>query len=192
MRRVEELFRTATQNGIKYLSVYAFSTENWSRSESEINGLMKLFRGFIRDQGEKLIQENVNLRFIGDKSRFALDLIKSMDGLETRSASNDGLHAMVAMNYGGQDEILRAAEKMSEKKLAFTKENFELQLDTAGAPPVDLLVRTSGEERISNFLLWQCAYAEFYFTETLWPDFGEAELLTALEEYKRRDRRYGR
>lgn len=192
VKRIDELFRVAQNHGVKFVSLFAFSTENWSRSETEINGLMKIFRRFIADRGDELVAENVRVRFIGDKSAFSKDLVKSMDALEAKSQTNDGLQAFVAMNYGGHDEILRTARKLAVAGLDFTKENFEAHLDTAGAPPVDLLIRTSGEERISNFLIWQCAYAEFYFTQTLWPDFGEAELIGALEEFTRRHRRFGR
>ncbi len=192
MERVDELFRAASEFGVKYLSLFAFSTENWQRSDKEVRGLMKLFRRFLDKKGEELLRENVRVRFIGDISAFEDDIVARMRSLEERSAKNTGLQALVAMNYGGQDEILRTARRVLETGQEMTRENFEAHLDTADAPMVDFLIRTSGEERISNFMLWQCAYSEFYFTNTLWPDFDSEALREALLEFGRRDRRFGK
>lgn len=190
LAKVNALFEAAQEFGVKYISLYAFSTENWKRSQTEISGLMWLFRRYIREQSQSIHEKNVKIRFIGVRERFSKDLIQSMNHLEELTKDNQGLYVQVALNYGGHDEILRAANKAIENG-AITSENFERALDTYGTPAVDFLIRTSGEERISNFLLWQIAYAELYFTKVLWPDFGAKELKAALYEYQNRDRRMG-
>ncbi len=194
MNRVGELFDESTKLGIRHLTLFAFSTENWKRSSFEVNGLMRIFREYIKRESAKILGENVRVKFIGDKAAFSKDLIAMMISLEDQTKENTGLQLNVAMNYGGHDEILRATRKLLAQNIApedLTKELFENALDTAGTPPVDLLVRTSGEQRISNFLLWQAAYAELYFTDTLWPDFDANELKKSIAYYNERTRRFG-
>lgn len=194
MARVSELFEVSKNIGIKYLTLFAFSTENWNRSKFEVNGLMRIFREYITRESHKILGENVRVRFIGNKSAFSKDLVEMMVDLEEKCQDCTGLHLNVAMNYGGQDEILRATRKLIEQNIdpnTLTAEIYEAALDTSGIPAVDLLVRTSGEQRISNFLLWQAAYAELYFTDTLWPDFDATELEKSIAYYHSRTRRFG-
>ena len=184
--------------GVKYLTVYAFSTENWKRSREEVDGLMKLFRSYLK-KCIKISRDNkMKIKIIGDISAFAPDIQESIRKLEEFSKEYDELYFQIAMNYGSRDEITRGMKKMAQDvadgKLSpenVTEARVESYLDTAGVPDPDLLIRTSGEQRLSNFLMWQLAYTEFYFTDVAWPDFHKAELIQAIEKYNQRDRRYG-
>ena len=184
--------------GVKYLTVYAFSTENWRRSKDEVDGLMKLFRSYLK-KCIKISRDNkMKIKIIGDISAFAPDIQESIRKLEEFSKDYDELYFQIAMNYGSRDEITRGMKKMAQDvadgKLSpenVTEERISSYLDTAGVPDPDLMIRTSGELRLSNFLMWQMAYTEFYFTDVAWPDFNKAELVRAIEKYNQRDRRYG-
>jgi undecaprenyl diphosphate synthase len=184
--------------GVKYLTVYAFSTENWKRSREEVDGLMKLFRSYLK-KCIKISRDNkMKIKIIGDISAFAPDIQESIRKLEEFSKDYDELYFQIAMNYGSRDEITRGMKKMAQDvadgKLSpenVTEARVESYLDTAGVPDPDLLIRTSGELRLSNYLLWQLAYTEFYFTDVPWPDFSKEELEKAIEQYNSRDRRYG-
>ena len=185
--------------GIKYLTVYAFSTENWSRPEAEVKTLMFLFRKYIKICYTKAMKNNTKVRVIGDKTGLAEDLQESIRKLETDTAKNTGLQFQIAINYGSRDEMLRGMRQMMQdyKEGKITLEevdevHFSDYLDTAGIPDPDLMIRTSGEQRLSNYLMWQHAYSEFYFTDTPWPEFDKAELVKAIEAYTSRDRRYGK
>lgn len=197
-KTVEKICEEAYNMGIKYLTVYAFSTENWSRPKDEVDQLMKLLRNYMKTCKETAKKNHMAVKVIGDKSRLAEDLQVSINELEEASKDNDGLHFQVAINYGSQDEMLRAVNRIcadKEKGIItgeITKEIFESYLDTKGIPAPDLLIRTSGEQRLSNFLLWQLAYAEFYFTDVHWPDFSKEELMKAVESYNGRTRRFGK
>jgi len=187
---VRTLVRAAREMGLEALTLYAFSTENWRRSEEEVSVLMGLLKRYIQADLEEFVANNVRLRIIGDYRILADDIVELLDTALERTAGNDGTTLVVALNYGSQDEIARAAAKAAAKG-AVTPESIEAELDTAGLPPLDLLIRTSGEVRLSNFLLWQAAYAEMVFTEVLWPDFTPDHLRAALEEFAKRERRYG-
>ena len=197
-KAVEDICEEAHEMGIKYLTVYAFSTENWNRPKEEVDALMKLLRNYLKTCLKRAEKNNMSVRVIGEKSRLDEDIKKRIEELEIATKDNTGLHFTIALNYGGRDELVRAARKMAQqvaegtlKPEDITEEFFENQLDTAGIPAPDLLIRTCNEQRISNFLLWQLAYTEFYFTEVAWPDFSKQELEKAVEAYNRRDRRYG-
>lgn len=194
-KTVEQIIQDAGEIGIKYLTVYAFSTENWNRSEEEVGALMDLFRYYAGKLLKQAKENNVRIRMIGDRERFPQDIIDSIDRLEEETSENSGLTFIMAANYGGRDEIRRAAIKAcrlaEEKGERFTESDFAAFLDTAGIPDPDLVIRTSGEERISNFLLWQAAYSEFVFTDVLWPDFSKEELIKCIKEYQHRHRRFG-
>lgn len=184
--------------GVKYLTVYAFSTENWKRPEDEVQALMKLLRQYLKNCIKRSTKNNMCVRVLGDVSRLEPDMQESIRELEEVTKNNTGLHFQVALNYGSRDEMLRGmriiAEKVEKgecKPEEITEEMFSESLDTKGIPDPDLLIRTSGEERLSNFLLWQLAYTEFYFTDVLWPDFDKNELKKAIDYYNGRDRRYG-
>lgn len=187
---VRTLVRAAREMGLEALTLYAFSTENWRRSEDEVSTLMGLLKRYIQEDLAEFVANNVRLRIIGDYRVLARDIIELLDDALARTAGNDGTTLVVALNYGSQDEIARAAAKAAAKG-AITPDSIEAELDTAGLPPLDLLIRTSGEVRLSNFLLWQAAYAEMVFTDVLWPDFKPVHLTEALEEFSRRERRYG-
>jgi len=196
--RVKEIVRCAPDLGVKWLTIYAFSTENWKRSTEEVLGLMGLFSRYIEREADRLSAEGVRMRFIGDRSRLDDRLQRLMAGIETRTANNTRLNLTVAINYGGRDEIIRAGRKIAcevaEGRLDpadVTEATVSAMLDTADIPDPDLVIRTSGETRVSNFLLWQAAYAEYEFTETLWPDFSPAELERILGRFGGRDRRFG-
>ncbi len=197
-KRLEEICRAAAEMGVKYLTVYAFSTENWARPEDEIATLMKILRNYLADSIKKARDNNMRIRVIGDISRLDLDIQKSIRRLEEVSASNTGLNFQIALNYGSRDEILRAVRRMTADCRAGKIQPDELDetlfssyLDTKDIPDPDFLIRTSGEQRLSNYLLWQCAYAEFYFPEVLWPDFDKNALKEAVRQYTARDRRFG-
>ncbi|MBR1823156.1 MAG: di-trans,poly-cis-decaprenylcistransferase, partial [Ruminococcus sp.] len=183
--------------GLKNISFYAFSTENWQRPAEEVNTIMELFRDYIVDV-RNFLSENTRMIFLGDKSAFDEDLQEKMIKLEEDTAHYTEMNLMMAVNYGGRDEITHAARILAEKAAKgeikpgdITEQSISDNLYTAGYPDVDLLIRPSGEQRISNYLIWQCAYAEFYYTDVLWPDFTPDELDKALAEYARRNRRFG-
>jgi undecaprenyl diphosphate synthase len=195
---VEQILEDADDMGIKYLTVYAFSTENWARPATEVKALMNLLRTYMKTSLAKCAKNNVRVRVIGDKSKLDADLQDSIAGLEADTAGNTGIGFQIAINYGGRDEITRAVRKIAAKAAAgeirpeeITSESISDSLDTAGIPDPDLLIRTCGEQRTSNFLIWQCAYSEFYFTQTAWPDFTKKDLELAIDAYNHRERRYG-
>ena len=197
-KRLEELCRTAAEIGVKYLTVYAFSTENWTRSEDEITTLMKILRNYLADSIKKAKENNMRIRVLGDITRLDLDIQESIQRLEKVSAPNTGLNFQIALNYGSRNEMIRAVQQVvkdcQEGKIAVEELDetvFSSYLDTKGIPDPDLLIRTSGEQRLSNYLLWQCAYSEFYFPEVLWPDFDKNALKEAVRQYTARDRRFG-
>jgi undecaprenyl diphosphate synthase len=197
-RRVGEMVEACPDLGVKYLTIFAFSTENWKRTQSEVAGLMKLFRRYIERESKALFQNGVRVRFIGDRQKLDDKLVSLMDNLELYTSGNDKVHLTIALNYGGRDEVTRAAQR-----LAFEVEQGRLSpkdvdaetlakfLDTRFLPDPDLVIRTSGEARISNFLLWQSAYAEYEFVDTLWPDFNAEEFGKILSRYGNRERRFG-
>ena len=195
---VEKTVEIAARMGIRYLTVYGFSTENWKRSAEEVGALMQLFRYYMVRLLKIASANNVRVRMIGDRSRFAPDIIEGINRLERETADNTGLTFVIAVNYGGRDEILRAARAYALDCVEgradpnhLTQENFSGYLFSRGVPDPDLIIRPSGELRLSNFLLWESAYAEFYFTDVLWPDFSKAELLRAIASYQSRARRFG-
>jgi undecaprenyl diphosphate synthase len=189
---VRNVSRAARSLGIEVLTLYAFSSENWRRPAEEISDLMGLLRHFIKSDLDELTCEGVRLRVIGDHTAFAPDLVHLIDGALTRTASNTGSTLVIGLNYGSQDEIVRAARKLAGRDPAtIDAAAVEAALDTGDLPPVDLLIRTSGEHRLSNFMLWQAAYAELLFVDTLWPDFGADALADAVAAFHRRERRFG-
>ncbi|TAH72806.1 MAG: isoprenyl transferase [Anaerolineaceae bacterium] len=195
---VEKICEDAYHIGIKYLTVYAFSTENWKRSKDEVDALMKLLNNYLDTSIKTSEKNNIRVRIIGDKSGLSDSLREKIDALEEASKNNTGLNLQVAINYGSRDEIIRAVKALSmdllEDRLAVNDINdglFIQYLDTKDIPDPDLMIRTSGEYRLSNFLLWQQAYTEFYFTDVLWPDFNKEELLKAVEYYSERNRKFG-
>lgn len=197
-KTVEKICEEAWRMGIRYLTVYAFSTENWNRPADEVDALMTLLRNYMKTCLKTASKNNMCVRVIGDKSRLDGDIRKRIGELEESTKDNTGLHFQIALNYGGRDEIRRAVMKLAEEVREgrlwpeqITEDVISDTLDTAGIPEPDLLIRTCGEQRISNFLLWQLAYTEFYFTPVAWPDFSKEELEKAIEAYNRRDRRYG-
>jgi undecaprenyl diphosphate synthase len=197
--RVEELIDHAGHLGIPFITFWAFSTENWERPQDEVRGVMGLFRLALEKYAERMIKKGARLNIIGDLSKFDKDIREGMKKFKTMSEKNDKITVTFALNYGGRDEILRAIRKMHEEIrdsrfeiLKLDQENFSNFLDTQGMPDPDLIIRTGGEQRLSGFLLWQSEYSEFYFTETLMPDFGAMELDLALENYARRQRRLGK
>jgi undecaprenyl diphosphate synthase len=187
---VRAVSRAARAMGLEALTLYAFSTENWRRGEEEVSALMGLLKHFIQSDLDEFVRDNVRLRIIGQWRELAPDVAALIENALERTATNTGCTLVVALNYGAQDEIVRAAAKAAAKG-AITAAAIEAELDTAGLPPLDLLIRTSGEVRLSNFLLWQAAYAEMMFPEVLWPDFTPAHLEAALAEFAGRERRYG-
>ena len=197
-KNVEEMCEIVWNMGIKYFTVYAFSTENWNRPEHEVTALMKLLRNYMKNCIKRAQKNNMRVRVIGDKTRLDEDIQKSIQDLEYETRNNTGLNFQIAINYGSRDEMLRAMRHMAaDCKLGkfdvtqIDEQMFSSYLDTADIPDPDLLIRTSGEQRISNFLLWQLAYSELYFCQVPWPDFSKEELEKAIEEYNKRDRRYG-
>lgn len=195
---VEKICEDAYNIGVKYLTVYAFSTENWSRPKEEIDSLMRLLRSYLDSSIKTSSKNNMRVRIIGDKAKLSNDIRKSIEELEEASKNNTGLNFQVAINYGGRDEIIRAIKSLSNdlnRKIINLDEidevKFSQYLDTCDIPDPDLLIRTSGEQRISNYLLWQLAYTEFYFTDVLWPDFNKLELEKAIDYYNSRTRKFG-
>lgn len=197
-KTVEVICEEAYKMGIQYLTVYAFSTENWNRPKDEVDSLMKLLRNYLKTCLKTAEKNRMCVRVIGDKTGLDEDIRLRIEELEEATKSNDGLHFQIALNYGGRDEIVRAvknlAQKVKDSALEIediTAEVMSDALDTYGLPEPDLLIRTCNEQRISNFLLWQLAYTEFYFTPVPWPDFTKEELVKAIDAYNKRDRRYG-
>lgn len=194
-KNVETICEEAYRLGVKYLTVYAFSTENWTRPKDEVDTLMRLLRSYLKDCVKISGKNNMRVRIIGDVSVLPADMQKSIAVLEEASKGNTGLQFQVALNYGGRNELLRAVKRAAaeyKKDMAdLTEEEFSGFLDTAGIPDPDLLIRTGGERRLSNFLLWQAAYCELYFTEVYWPDFDREELIRAIRYYNTRERRFG-
>jgi len=186
-----KIVRCCSDIGIKNLTVYAFSTENWNRPEQEVSYLMNLLEEHFKGLANKLKNRNIKLKVIGEKSKLSEKIIKIINEVQEDTKNNTGMIFNIAFNYGSKDEIINAMSQMVAEKVEITKENLEKYLYTNESGNVDLLIRTSGEQRISNFLLWQIAYAEFYFTDVHWPDFKEKELEKALEVYQNRDRRFG-
>ena len=195
---LEQTLEDCDDLGIKYLTVYAFSTENWSRPLQEVQVIMNLFRDYLVSAVDKCMRNNVRCMVIGDRTRLSEDIIESINNLEEKTRDNTGITFIVAINYGGRDDITRAVRKIaagaadgSLKPENITDGTITASLDTAGIPDPDLLIRTSGEQRLSNFLMWQLAYTEFYFADVHWPDFNKDELIKAIEKYSARDRRFG-
>ena len=194
---LEDICEVAKELGVKYLTVYAFSTENWKRSKEEVDGLMKLFRNYLKKCIKISQKNNMRVKVIGDITAFDSDIQESIEKLEDFSKDFTDLHFQIALNYGSRDEITRAVNRMLEDQKAgkletpVSQDTISDYLDTAGIPDPDLMIRTSGELRLSNYLLWQLAYTEFYFTDVPWPDFKKEELVKAIEKYNERDRRYG-
>ncbi len=194
----EQIMEDAWDLGIKYLTVYVFSTENWKRSVEEVKGIMNLLRDYLKKSIEKSNRNNMRVRVIGDRTKLDPDIIQAISDLEEATKNNDGLQFNMALNYGGRDEIRRAvrsiASDVKDGVLSvddITEDLISSRLDTGGIPDPDLLIRTSGEIRLSNYLPWQLAYSEFYFCDTLWPDFNKEELKKAIDYYNGRDRRFG-
>lgn len=197
-KTVEVICEEAYKMGIQYLTVYAFSTENWNRPRDEVDALMKLLRSYMKTCLQTAKKNRMCVRVLGEKSRLDEDIRTRIEELEEATRNNDGLHFQIAINYGGRDEIVRAVNKLAKKVETgelragdITESLISDSLDTAGIPEPDLLIRTCNEQRISNFLLWQLAYTEFYFTDVPWPDFSKEELIKAVEAYNHRDRRFG-
>ncbi|KHK91066.1 polyprenyl diphosphate synthase [Novosphingobium malaysiense] len=187
---VRKVVRGARELGLEALTLYAFSTENWRRPEEEVTDLMSLMKRFIISDLDEFAEAGVRLKIIGDYTAFKPDVVELVDKAVNRTSGNSGTTLAVALNYGSQDEIARAATKAAAKG-PITPETISAELDTADMPPLDLLIRTSGEVRLSNFLLWQAAYAEMYFTDVLWPDYTAEHLKEALDAFASRERRYG-
>jgi undecaprenyl diphosphate synthase len=190
-KTVRDITTHCAKIGIKYLTLYAFSTENWSRPKIEVDFLMKLLERYLASELAIYLENNVRFKAIGDRSRFSKRLQKTIDDTEQKTKRCTGLTQVLALNYGSRDEIVRAVKKLNEQNLEVTEQNLESCLDTAGIPDVDILIRTSGEVRISNYLLWQCAYTEMFFIGTYWPEFSTHELDDIISDFKRRERRFG-
>jgi len=177
--------------GVKYLTMYAFSTENWKRPRLEVEYLMKLLDKYLKKELEVYMKNNIRFKAIGDLSKFSKSLQERISITQKQTEKNTGLTQVLALNYGSKDEIVRAVKKLNEQNLEVNEENIEACLDTAGIPDVDIMIRTSGEVRLSNYLLWQNAYAEMFFTQTYWPDFNEQELDDIISDFNSRERRFG-
>jgi undecaprenyl diphosphate synthase len=190
-KTVREVTEHCAQIGVKYLTLYAFSTENWSRPKLEVDFLMKLLEKHLKKELPVYLENSIKFKAIGDLSKFSKSLQNIIKEVEEKTAKGKRLTQILALNYGSQDEILRAIKKLNEKNLEVTKENFENCLDTANIPSVDMLIRTSGEIRLSNYLLWQNAYAELFFTDTYWPEFTTNELDDLISDFNLRERRFG-
>lgn len=195
---LKKVLKCAREEGIKVVTLYAFSSENWSRPKEEVDALMNLFREYLKNDVNNLLKEGVRVSFIGERERFAPDLIEKMNQIEDQTKNLDGFHVVLALSYGSRSDILNAVQKLAQK----VKEGdltpheidmncFSSHLSTAQIPDPDLIIRTSGEQRISNFLLWEMAYSEFYFTPVLWPDFDEKEFKKAINDFEQRHRRFG-
>ena len=195
---LEQICRDAAELGIRYLTVYAFSTENWKRSTEEVTGIMNLLRSYLSNCVERASKDGLRIRVIGDRSALDADIVKMLENAERETAKFDKLDFTIALNYGGRDELRRTMTKLAKRvqdgTLApedITENLISDNLDTADLPDPDLMIRTSGELRLSNYLIWQLAYAEFYFTDTLWPDFDKESLKEAIRYYNGRERRFG-
>ncbi len=195
---LEQIVEDAARLGIEYFTIYGFSTENWKRSAEEVGALMQLFRYYIGRLRDVAMANDVRVRMIGERSRFDQDLIDGLNMLEDVTKNNQGMTFVLALNYGSRDEITRGMRRLAQDAAAgtldpeaVTEETIASYLDTAGMPDPDLMIRTSGEQRLSNYLLWQLAYAELYFTDVYWPDFHREDLITAIRAYNQRDRRFG-
>ncbi len=195
---VRRTLKAAADFGVSYLTLFGFSSENWKRPEDEVGDLMGLLRVYLQSEIDALNENGVRLRVIGDRSRFEPDIIELIDRAESETAGNCRITLVLALSYGGRQEIVQAARQLARRAphgalnpADIDESTFAATLESAGVPDPDLLIRTSGEQRISNFLLWQLAYTELVFTDVLWPDFGEAELAAAIETFSRRERRYG-
>ena len=194
VKTVRRIVEDSADLGIKYLTLYSFSTENWSRPKAEIAALFALLKQYVEDDLETLSENNVRVRILGSRTGLKPDLLELIKRVESRTENNSEFHLNIAFNYGGRDEILRAFAKASEAGVdiaAMSEADVTAYLDTSDIPEPDLVIRTSGETRVSNFLLWQAAYAEFIFTDVLWPDFSKADLEAAIAEFQTRERRYG-
>ena len=197
-KRVKEIVQACPEAGVKYLTIFAFSTENWKRTQTEVAGLMRLFKRYLRREAQDLLENGVRVRFIGDRVRLEPALVDMMDNLELLTAGNDKINLTVAINYGGRDEVSRATKRLAYDVAAgkldpkdVNDETLPRYLDTCVLPDPDLVIRTSGEARISNFLLWQSAYAEYEFIDTLWPDFTAQEFGEVVARFGTRERRFG-
>lgn len=194
-----EIVQNAANAGVEYITLFGFSSENWNRPEDEVQELMKLLRQYLRSQTAEFHKNNARLSVIGDRTAFDDDIVELIENAERLTQDNSRIHVIIALNYGGRNDILAATRKIAEKAIERgvvpenkdLEEEFSRSLWTNGIPDPDLLIRTSGEQRISNFLLWQCAYSEMVFSQTLWPDFGKVDFENALNEYASRDRRFG-
>ena len=197
-KRIREIVEACPAVGVKYLTIFAFSTENWKRTQSEVSGLMRLFKRYIRRESQNLVDDGVRVRFIGDRINLNEQLVSTMDELELVTAHNQRVNLTIALNYGGRDEVTRAVQRLAreieQQRLTAKEVSAKVLagfLDTHFLPDPDLVIRTSGEARISNFLLWQSAYAEYEFIETLWPDFNSQEFSQLVLKFRTRERRYG-
>lgn len=192
--RSKEVIDVSIELGVKCLTLYAFSTENWQRPQSEVTILMKILESYLKNEFSELIRKNIVFRAIGEIWRLPENIQALIRTIEEKSAKNNGMHLVAALSYSGRSEILRAAKKIMAAHINpedLTENLFSSQLDTAGLPQPDLIIRTSGERRLSNFLLWQSAYAELYFADTLWPDFDKEEFILAIQDFQSRERRFG-
>lgn len=199
VNRVRDVLKTAAKAGVKYLSLYAFSEENWKRSEAEVEALMSLMMKAMLGEIDNLDAEGVRFVVLGNRARLSDNLNRTIDSCMDRTAGNGTITLIIFLSYSGKWDIMQAARRIAEEAAAdpsfaetIDMDTVNSRLVTAGYPDPDLIIRTSGETRISNYLLWQAAYSEFYFTDTLWPDFGEKEFLQALDNFSKRDRRYGK
>lgn len=193
--RSKEIINAAIELGIKCVTLYAFSTENWQRPQAEVTKLMKILELYLKNEFTGLIRKNVVFRAIGEIWRLPENIQELIKSTEEKSSVNTGMHLVAALSYSGRSEIIRAVKKIMDAHVsseAITENFFSSQLDTAGLPQPDLIIRTSGERRLSNFLLWQSAYAELYFADTLWPDFDKEEFMLAIQDFQNRDRRFGK
>lgn len=190
-KTVRKITQYCAQIGVKYLTLYAFSTENWERPKLEVEFLMKLLDKHLKNELNVYLENNIRFKAIGDLTRFSKALQKTIKETELKTSNCTGLTQVLALNYGSKDEIVRAVKKLNEQNLEVTEENIESCLDTAGFGDVDLLIRTSGEVRLSNYLLWQNAYAEMFFTKTYWPEFSKEELDDLISDFNKRERRFG-
>lgn len=196
---VVKITRAMKESGVKYLTLYAFSTENWQRSEDEVGALMQLLREYLEKEFKEIMDNNVRIIFIGERDMLSQDIQEKIASIEKESAKNEDLTLCIALSYGSRQEILSAVKKVAQQALDkkididnLSQETFSSFLYTDGIPDPDILIRTSGEQRISNYLLWQLAYTELFFTETLWPDFNKEELMSIIEQFSNRERRYGK
>ena len=192
LQSAQKIVKLSVQHNIKYLTLFTFSTENWDRPAEEVKGLLKLIDESVTNASDQIFNNNIVIHFLGDNKVFPKNLQKQLSNLEKKCAKNNGLVLNIALNYGGRAEIVRAVNKLIKaNQKQVTEKNIVDNLDTAGMPNVDLLIRTGGEKRISNFLLWQIAYAELFFMDTLWPDFSEKHFIEALDWYQKRQRKFG-